>query len=102
MIQEAISKLNEEGGSSEEVISRFLEKEYEGLPWVHSSFLSHHLKKLCRNGEVVCVNNERYMLLVDDGDSGNKEEEMSHRLNIANRDGKEGQTLVQEIGRAHV
>ena len=99
MIQQAILKLNEECGSSEEAISRFLEKEYEGLPWGHASFLNHHLKKLCRNGEIVCTNNERYMLHMDDGDLGDEKEEMSHRLNISNRDEKEDQTLVQGKGR---
>ncbi|XP_022776402.1 trichohyalin-like [Durio zibethinus] len=98
MIQQAILKLNEEDGSSEEAISRFLEKEYKGLPWAHASFLSHHLKKLCRNGDIVCVNNEQYMLQVDYGDLRD-EEGMSHRLNIANRNGKEDQTLVQDNGR---
>ncbi|XP_022725746.1 uncharacterized protein LOC111282083 [Durio zibethinus] len=99
MIQQAILKLNEECGSSEEAISRFLENEYEGLPWGHASFLSHHLKKLCRNGEIVCVDNERYMLHVDDVDLGGEKEEMSHRLNISNRNEKEDQTLVQGKGR---
>ncbi|XVF85358.1 hypothetical protein PTKIN_Ptkin17bG0111200 [Pterospermum kingtungense] len=99
MIQEAILKLNEEGGSSEEAISGFLEKEYEGLPWGHASFLSHHLKKLCRNGEVVCVNDELYVLAVVGGDSGNEEEEMSRGLNIENRDGKGDQTLGGGKGR---
>ncbi|XWS63922.1 hypothetical protein CRYUN_Cryun06bG0143200 [Craigia yunnanensis] len=99
MIQQAILKLNEECGSSEEAISRFLEKEYEGLPWGHASFLSHHLKKLCRNGEIVCANNERYMLHVDDGDLWDEKEEMSHRLKISNRDEKEDQTLVHCKGR---
>ncbi|XVE85412.1 hypothetical protein DITRI_Ditri17bG0089100 [Diplodiscus trichospermus] len=102
MIQEAILKLNEEDGSSKEAISSFLEKEHEDLPWGNSSFLDHHLKKLCRNGEIVCVNNELYMLQADNGDSRNEEEEeeeMSHRLNIAKRDGKEDKTLVQGKGR---
>lgn len=102
MIQEAISELHEEGGSSEETISSFLEKKYEGLPWGHASFLSHHLKKLCRNGEFVCVNNGKYMLPVDDDDLGNEaeeEEEMSHKSNIENRDGEEDQTLVRGKGR---
>ncbi|XP_039018936.1 uncharacterized protein LOC120150312 isoform X5 [Hibiscus syriacus] len=65
MIRQAILKLNEECGSTEEAISRHLEKEYMGLPLAHASFLSHHLKKLSSDGELVCVGNERYMINVD-------------------------------------
>ncbi|KAK6242303.1 hypothetical protein SCA6_007692 [Theobroma cacao] len=99
MIQQAILKLNNEGGSSEEAILRFIEKEYEGLPWGHASFLSHHLEKVCRNGDILCVNDGRFILQVNDGDLGHEEEKMSHILNITNRDGKEDQTFVQVKGR---
>ncbi|KAL4347514.1 hypothetical protein GQ457_17G000710 [Hibiscus cannabinus] len=64
MIRQAILKLNEECGSTEEAILRHLEKEYR-LPWGHASFLSHYLRKLCCNGEIVCSGNERYMINVD-------------------------------------
>ncbi|KAK8490075.1 hypothetical protein V6N11_081546 [Hibiscus sabdariffa] len=73
MIRQAILKLNEDCGSTEEAISMHLEKEYQGLPWAHASFLSHHLKKLCSSGELVCVGDERYMINVDDGDVVNVE-----------------------------
>ncbi|KAJ9135781.1 hypothetical protein P3X46_032923 [Hevea brasiliensis] len=66
MILRAISELNDEGGSTEEAISAFIKREYEHLPWGHESFLSHHLRKLCRNLEIECVNNGRYMLLFED------------------------------------
>ncbi|OMO60604.1 Histone H1/H5 [Corchorus capsularis] len=98
MIQKAILELKEEGGSTEEAISRFMEKEYESLPWAHASFLSHHLKKLSRNREILCVNNDLYMLpgnggVVADG------EEIHHGLKIEDRVGKEDQTLVLANGR---
>ncbi|KAK8613879.1 hypothetical protein V6N13_101633 [Hibiscus sabdariffa] len=70
MIRQAILKLNEECGSTEEAILRHLEKEYR-LPWGHASFLSHYLRKLCCNGEIVCADNERYMINVDNGNVGN-------------------------------
>ncbi|KAK8498685.1 hypothetical protein V6N12_000987 [Hibiscus sabdariffa] len=73
MIRQAILKLNEDCGSTEEAISIHLEKEYQGLPWAHASFLSHHLRKLCSSGELVCVGDERYMINVDDGDIVNVE-----------------------------
>ncbi|XP_038992370.1 trichohyalin-like isoform X1 [Hibiscus syriacus] len=66
MIRQAILKLNEECGSTEEAMSRHIEKEHPGLPFAHASFLSHHLKKLCSEGELICVRNERYMINVDD------------------------------------
>ncbi|GMJ03711.1 hypothetical protein HRI_004040300 [Hibiscus trionum] len=73
MIRQAILKLNDDCGSTEEAISMHLEKEYRGLPWAHASFLSHHLNKLCSSGELICVSNERYMINVDDGDIGDVE-----------------------------
>ncbi|KAF5751844.1 hypothetical protein HS088_TW02G00863 [Tripterygium wilfordii] len=63
MIQTAIAKLREEGGSTIEAISGFIKKEYEGLPWGHESFLSHHLRKLCGQGEIVLTGYGRYILL---------------------------------------
>ncbi|OMO88050.1 Histone H1/H5 [Corchorus olitorius] len=94
----AILELKEEGGSSEEAISRFIEKEYESLPWAHASFLSHHLKKLSRNQEILCVNNDRYMLPGNGGDVADGEE-IHHGLKIEDRVGKEDLTLVLANGR---
>ncbi|KAJ0094126.1 hypothetical protein Patl1_15404 [Pistacia atlantica] len=65
MIRTAIIELNEEAGSSEESISGFIEKEYEGLPCGHVAFLSHHLRRLCESGEIVHKNDGRYMIGVD-------------------------------------
>lgn len=62
MIERAIQELGEKGGSTEESISRFLEKEYESLPWAHSMLLKHHLGKLCESGEIVVTRPKRYML----------------------------------------
>ncbi|KAK3410430.1 hypothetical protein EUGRSUZ_J02424 [Eucalyptus grandis] len=53
MIRRAIQELNEEGGSSEESISKFIKAEYQDLPWGHASLLSHHLMKLSECGEII-------------------------------------------------
>lgn len=65
MIRMAIMELNEECGSKKESISGFIEKNYEGLPLGHASFLSHHLGMLCGTGEIVCRNDGQYMISVD-------------------------------------
>jgi len=62
MIQTAILKLNEKGGSMESSISEYVMANYEGLPWAHKSYLSHYLNKLCENGEIVCTFTNRYTL----------------------------------------
>ncbi|KAF8011167.1 hypothetical protein BT93_J1707 [Corymbia citriodora subsp. variegata] len=62
MICRAIQELNEEGGSSEESISKFIKAEYQDLPWGHVSLLSHHLKKLSECGEIVSASVNRYIL----------------------------------------
>ncbi|KAA8532570.1 hypothetical protein F0562_032614 [Nyssa sinensis] len=51
MINRAIRDLNEEGGSSEESISEFIRKQFDDLPWAHSTLLKHHLRKLCECGD---------------------------------------------------
>ncbi|XP_015578966.3 uncharacterized protein LOC8258195 isoform X1 [Ricinus communis] len=66
MIERAISEMNEEKGSTKEAISAFLKREYKNLPWGHESFLSHHLRKLCVNRYIKCVNNGNYVLMVKD------------------------------------
>lgn len=63
-------ELNEVEGSSEEVISRFMEKENKDLPWAHVTLLKHHLRKLCWEGEIMSTNDGKYTLQPDDGDSG--------------------------------
>ncbi|KAI4378831.1 hypothetical protein MLD38_016257 [Melastoma candidum] len=65
MIEQAIAQLNEEGGSSEESISKCITVEYNSLPWAHASFLHHHLKKLCDQGEIIYTRDKRYMLRSD-------------------------------------
>ncbi|PIN16267.1 hypothetical protein CDL12_11080 [Handroanthus impetiginosus] len=62
MIERALLELNEKGGSSEQSISKFLEKEYNNLPQAHPAFLKHHLQKLCESGDVVVTGDKRYML----------------------------------------
>ncbi|KAL6577587.1 hypothetical protein OROMI_009915 [Orobanche minor] len=62
MIERAIRELNEKRGSSEDSISRFLEKEYDYLPWAHSTILKHHLRNLCESGVIVATNKKRYKL----------------------------------------
>lgn len=64
MIERALQELNEKGGSSEDSISKFLEKEYNDvLPQAHSMFLKHHLGKLCESGDIVARLGKRYMLV---------------------------------------
>ncbi|KAL3635990.1 hypothetical protein CASFOL_020537 [Castilleja foliolosa] len=62
MIERAIQELNEKRGSSEDAISRFLEKEYDNLPWAHSTMLKHHLRILCASSFIVMTRNKRYKL----------------------------------------
>ncbi|XP_030464091.2 uncharacterized protein LOC115683671 isoform X2 [Syzygium oleosum] len=62
MIRRAIEELNEEGGSSEESISKFIKEEYRDLPWGHASLLSHHLKKLSECGEIISASMNHYTL----------------------------------------
>lgn len=77
MIRTAIIELDEEAGSSEESISSYIEREYEGLPCGHVAFLGHHLRRLCKSGEIVCKNDGRYMIGVEGV------EEMGQRMNIS-------------------
>ncbi|PRQ18465.1 putative High mobility group protein HMGA, plant [Rosa chinensis] len=69
MIRRAIEELNEEQGSTEEAISKYIREKFDGLPLAHASFLSLHLKKLNERGEIVCVSKNCYMLPTDKGDS---------------------------------
>ncbi|KAF8011170.1 hypothetical protein BT93_J1708 [Corymbia citriodora subsp. variegata] len=66
MIHRAIQELNEEGGSSEESISKFIKAEYRDLPWGHASLLSHHLMKLSECGEIISTPANRYTLSFGD------------------------------------
>lgn len=77
MIRTAIIELDEEAGSSEESISSYIEREYEGLPCGHVAFLGYHLRRLCKSGEIVCKNDGRYMIGVEGV------EEMGQRMNIS-------------------
>ncbi|KAK4423457.1 hypothetical protein Salat_1928500 [Sesamum alatum] len=62
MIERALRELNDRRGSSEDSISRFLEKAYDNLPWADSAFLKHHLEKLYESGDIVVTRDKRYML----------------------------------------
>ncbi|XP_010521284.1 PREDICTED: uncharacterized protein LOC104800215 [Tarenaya hassleriana] len=62
MIHEAITELNEVGGSNEEAISQFIKSKYNNLPHAHTSFLSHHLAKLAEKEEILCDGNNCYTL----------------------------------------
>lgn len=66
MIQRAIAELNEEGGSTQEAISKFIREQFDCLPLAHESFLSHHLKKLSESGEILCASNNCYMLRAEE------------------------------------
>lgn len=69
MIRKAIEELNEEHGSSEEAISKFIRGKFNGLPWAHARFLSLHLKKLNERGEIFCISNNCYMLPAEENNS---------------------------------
>lgn len=66
MIQRAITELNEQGGSSEEAISKFIEAEYEDLPFAHAALLTCHLQKLVIKGEIISTSANCYMLSFED------------------------------------
>lgn len=65
MIRSALLELNEDGGSSEESISNLIVREFPDLPWAHSAYLKHHLRKLCESKEIL-VNSENRYVLVDE------------------------------------
>lgn len=63
MIERALRELREKGGSTEESISNFIRKEYDDLPWFHSTLLNHHLLELCKCGNVFRTRGQRYSLV---------------------------------------
>lgn len=66
MTQRAITELNEQGGSSEEAIPKFIEAKYEDLPFAHAALLTCHLQKLVIKGEIVSTSANCYMLSFED------------------------------------
>ncbi|XP_043700209.1 HMG-Y-related protein A [Telopea speciosissima] len=62
MIQRAIERLKQEGGSSELSISTYISSTYADLPWAHSHLLPHHLRKLTEAGEIIATPNSCYSL----------------------------------------
>ncbi|GAB2279986.1 hypothetical protein Dimus_014623 [Dionaea muscipula] len=62
MLHNAITELNEEEGSSEESISEYIKANFDGLPWAHERYLSHHLGRLCASGEIVVTSSKRYSI----------------------------------------
>lgn len=68
MIESALRKSSDEGGSSEASISQFIKEKYNGLPWAHPTLLKHHLQKQCEYGCIVPTLGNKYMLVgVDSG-----------------------------------
>ncbi|KAL0425333.1 UNVERIFIED_CONTAM: Histone H1 [Sesamum radiatum] len=55
MITAAISALKERDGSSKRAIAKYIETHYANLPPTHSALLTHHLKRLKINGQVLMV-----------------------------------------------
>ncbi|KAK9935277.1 hypothetical protein M0R45_022387 [Rubus argutus] len=93
MIQRAIEELNEEeGGVSEVAISKFIKREYEGLPWAHEGLLRLHLKKQCEIGVLVSLDGGRYNLNVvkDGGDEGSVDIGRKLRRKRRPRQGRRG------------
>ncbi|XP_059308804.1 meiotically up-regulated protein C8C9.04-like isoform X1 [Lycium ferocissimum] len=62
MIEKALQELNEEGGSSEDSISEFIKKEYDSLPWAHTTLLKRHLQMMSEKGEVLMTDGGRFSL----------------------------------------
>ncbi|KAK1423133.1 hypothetical protein QVD17_18428 [Tagetes erecta] len=61
MILTALWELEGEGGTSEEDISKFIEKEYHELPWAHATILNHHLRDLCKKGKISVTHDRCYI-----------------------------------------
>ncbi|KAI3735623.1 hypothetical protein L6452_15130 [Arctium lappa] len=61
MIVAAIAALQDKDGSSRQAIAKYIEKEYANLPPTHSSLLTHHLKRMKNEGELMMVKHS-YML----------------------------------------
>ncbi|KAJ8562959.1 hypothetical protein K7X08_031411 [Anisodus acutangulus] len=55
MIEQALQELDEEGGSSEDSISKFIRKKYDSLPWAHTTLLKHHLQQMSEKGEILMI-----------------------------------------------
>ncbi|KAL6494342.1 hypothetical protein OROGR_031142 [Orobanche gracilis] len=55
MITAAISALNEQNGSSKRAVAKYIEAHYSNLPSTHSALLTHHLKRLKTNGQILMV-----------------------------------------------
>ncbi|KAK3228476.1 hypothetical protein Dsin_000357 [Dipteronia sinensis] len=90
MILKAISESDEQGGSSEEAISTFIEAEYDDLPIPHTSLLSHHLQKLVTKGEIVCTSANCYTLSVEISDSVHKLKKGQKQLRKIRQGGLKG------------
>ncbi|KAL2895762.1 HMG-Y-related protein A [Bienertia sinuspersici] len=96
MILHAIKEMDEDVGSNEESISKFIKANYEGLPWAHSIYLSHHLRKLCENGEIVCNSTSNCYTMPDwavTHEGGRRKKQRKRRL-VRKR--KEGVSKDQE------
>ncbi|GAB2209530.1 hypothetical protein Drorol1_Dr00026748 [Drosera rotundifolia] len=62
MILGAVAALKEEGGSSKQAISRYIEQAYrDHLPPAHPALLTHHLQQLRNSGHLIIVK-KSYML----------------------------------------
>ncbi|KAI3724321.1 hypothetical protein L2E82_36093 [Cichorium intybus] len=55
MIIQAIAALKDRDGSSKQAISKYIEKVYTNLPPTHSVLLTHHLKNLRNQGQLIMV-----------------------------------------------
>ncbi|KAF7822274.1 HMG-Y-related protein A [Senna tora] len=83
MICKAIEALKEEGGSSRERISDYIESHnfqdhLHLLPWAHHNLVSYHLQKLVKRGEILALtnnnNNNTYSLIPKTKDDDETEE----------------------------
>ncbi|KAK6922211.1 Linker histone H1/H5, domain H15 [Dillenia turbinata] len=69
LIEGAIMKLNDNGGSSGEAISECIKAEYgDDLPWAHKMYLSYHLGKLVADKEILVNFDGYYSIPVENPD----------------------------------
>ncbi|KAK1421032.1 hypothetical protein QVD17_23083 [Tagetes erecta] len=61
MIIAAITALKDKDGSSRQAISKYIDQNFTNLPPIHSTLLTHHLKRLNNLGQLVMVKHS-YML----------------------------------------
>ncbi|KAM0043591.1 putative linker histone H1/H5, domain H15, AT hook, DNA-binding protein [Helianthus debilis subsp. tardiflorus] len=55
MIMAAIAALDDKDGSSRQAIAKYIEREYSNLPPTHPNLLTHHLKRMKNEGQLIMI-----------------------------------------------